>query len=132
LVIVRGQEEKGPQLWTYNKKVYRQIIKGFVDANADLSDPQTGRDISVKKYKPDDPNVYWTEMDVAIKSNESKLATDWIVSKWLDDQIELETLYKIPSFSELEEKLYEYYEENDQTPSVYDEAKQNQIWKETF
>lgn len=132
LVIVRGEEEKGPQLWTYNHKVYRQIIQGFVDANADLSDPQTGRDISVKKYKPNDPNIYWTEMDVAIKSNESKLASDWIVSKWLDDQIELESLYKIPSFSELEEKLYEYYEENDHTPSIYDEAKEQQAWKETF
>ena len=47
-VIVRGEEDKGVQIWGFGKTVYQNIMGLMLDEDyGDITDPTTGRDIKV-------------------------------------------------------------------------------------
>lgn len=51
-IIVRGQEENGPMVWSYSKTVYEELLKTVLDPDfGDITDPETGFDLKVSYDK---------------------------------------------------------------------------------
>ena len=47
-VIVRGQEDDGPKVWSYSKTVYQELLKTVLDPDfGDITDPSAGFDLKV-------------------------------------------------------------------------------------
>jgi hypothetical protein len=47
-VLVRGQDDAGVKLWGYGSTIFESLMEKFLDADwGDLSDPKTGRDLTV-------------------------------------------------------------------------------------
>jgi hypothetical protein len=102
-VIVRGEEDKGVQLWSFGKPMYTRILSFYGDE--DLS----GHDIKIKvvhmpgktfKNKPS----YDLTADPVYK--QTKLSEDpALVKKWIESVPNLDELYKKKSYKELETVL---------------------------
>ena len=47
-VIVRGEEDKGVQIWGFGKTVYQTLLNIMLDEDyGDITDPESGRDVKV-------------------------------------------------------------------------------------
>lgn len=101
-VIVRGQEDKGVQLWKLTKLQYERIIGIILDEDyGDVTDPIEGRDLKVTieieqgKFFNNKPS---TKLTIDPKGKVSQLTTDKALArKWLDscsdpmDHVEFKT-----------------------------------------
>lgn len=87
-VIVRGQEDKGPQEWKLTKLQYERILNLILDEDyGDITDPVEGRDLKVKIAV--EPGKFFnnkrsTRLDIDPKGKVSPLSSDKeLVKKWL-------------------------------------------------
>ena len=105
-VIVRGQEDKGPQRWKLSKFQFQRVLDLMLDEDyGDVTDPQEGRDLKVKvsveagKFFNNKPS---TRTDIDPKGKPSVLTSDKaLAKKWMDslsdpiDSIEFRTYDEI-------------------------------------
>ncbi len=101
-VVVRGEEDKGVQLWGFGVKVYQQLLNIFMDADyGDITDPDKGHDIKITLAKQQGQE-YAQVASMMPKPKASKLSTDQKqLSAWLD-------MDKLPSIDDAyPEKTYE-------------------------
>jgi hypothetical protein len=82
-VIVRGEEDKGVQVWSYGKQVYDRLLGFLVDEEVgDITDVDEGWDLKVTITKDKAKSYNDTVVDVARK--QSPLTTDnSLREKWL-------------------------------------------------
>jgi hypothetical protein len=101
-VIVRGEEDKGVQIWSFGKKVYTSLINFILDEDyGDITDPFTGRDIRVTSTKV--PGKTYADTDVRVRGKETKLAeSDDQMKKWLDNIPDVDEMFQLKSYDELE------------------------------
>lgn len=109
-VIVRGEEDKGVQVWVFGKPIYQRLLSFFTDSEVgDILDPVTGFDLKVaithtpgKMFKGK-PSLD-TTVDAARKS--SKLSADpALAKKWLESIPDLGDMYQLLSSAEIERTL---------------------------
>lgn len=112
-IIVRGQEDKGPQVWSFNKFVYQRLLDFYtnVEINPDLidyMDPNEGLDLAVSvKPSPKKFNGK-TVMDTTIDLGRRpcKLSNDQAqAKKWLDNVPNIDDMYQQKSEKEIEQAL---------------------------
>ena len=101
-VLVRGEEDKGIRVWAFGKTVYQSLLNIMLDEDyGDITDPTEGRDIKVVCTKP--PGRQWATTEVRPRGKSSTLASDSSQAKaWLDDVPNLDELYTLKSYDELE------------------------------
>lgn len=108
-IIVRGQEDKGVQVWSFNKFIYQRLLGFFTDAEVgDILDPLEGFDLkvnitpSLKKFNG--RTVMDTVVDAARRS--SKLHDDpETAKKWLAAVPNIDDMYQQKSKEEIEQAL---------------------------
>jgi hypothetical protein len=112
-IIVRGQEDKGTQVWSFNKFIYQRLLDFFTNSEinpdlVDYIDPLEGVDLIVtikksgKKYNGRD--VMDTVIDLGRK--QTKLSPDAeLAKKWLDGVPNLDDMYQQKSVAEIEQVL---------------------------
>lgn len=112
-VIVRGQEDKGPQVWSFNKFVYQRLLDFFANSEinpdlVDYIDPLEGIDLIVtikksgKKYNGRD--VMDTVIDLGRKQTPLSANAE-LSKKWLDSVPNLDDMYQQKSSAEIEQVL---------------------------
>ena len=82
-VIVRGEEEKGVQIWSFGKTVYQTLLNYMLDEDyGDITDPKDGFDIKVSCTKPPGRQYAMTEVRPRPRSTplnkNSKQAKEWL------------------------------------------------------
>lgn len=108
-VIVRGQEEKGVQVWSFGKLVYQRLLGFFTDEEVgDFLDPLQGFDLKVtlapSPKKVDGRSFLDTSIDAARRP--SKLSEDAeLAKKWLDGVPNIDDMYKQKTEKEIEQIL---------------------------
>ena len=104
-IIVRGQEDKGVQVWSFGKMVYQRLLGFFVDEDyGNIIDPDGGYDLKVTFTKQPGKQFNDTTVDCARKP--SKLApSDEQRNKLLDSVPDLNDLYRLKSREEIETLL---------------------------
>ena len=73
-VLIRGEEDQGVKLWGYGTTIYENLLEKYVDPDwGDLSDPKTGRDLTVwtvpKGAAGNDTEYDKPKMDVSPKES---------------------------------------------------------------
>ena len=108
-VIVRGQEDKGVQVWSFGKMVYQRLLSFFTDEEVgDILDPMEGFDLKVvlapSAKKVDGRSFLDTTIDPARR--QSKLSDDAEqAKKWLDSVPNVDDMFKQKTEKEIEQIL---------------------------
>lgn len=112
-VIVRGEEDKGVQIWGFGKMVYQNILGLMLDEDyGDITDPLSGRDIKVVCSKQ--PGKKWAMTEVRPRGKESKLSSTAATAKeWLDSIPSVNDLYQCKTYDELSKIVNDWINEGE-------------------
>ena len=104
-VIVRGEEDKGVQVWAFGKIVYQRMLGFFLDEEVgDILDPNGGFDLKVTISKAPGKQFNDTMVDPARRP--SKLHEDQkVMATWLENVPNLDDMYRLKSTQEIETVL---------------------------
>lgn len=104
-VIVRGQEEKGVQVWAFGKQVYQRLLGFFLDEEVgDILSPTEGFDLKVNITKSPGKQFNDTAVDPARRPSRLH-EDDSVAAKWLDAIPNLDDMYRLKSPQEIEAVL---------------------------
>ena len=83
-VIVRGEEEKGVQIWGFGKRVYQDLLDLVLNPDyGDITDVESGTDLKITYGKP--PGAQFPVTNVTPRRRSSALSEDEELStQWLD------------------------------------------------
>jgi hypothetical protein len=100
-VIVRGEEDKGVQIWSFGKLVYQALLSLMMDEDyGDITDVENGTDITVTCTKA--PGQQWAKTEVLPKRKSSPLSKDSNKTKeWLGSMPDPTTMFQVKSYDEL-------------------------------
>jgi hypothetical protein len=107
-VVVRGEEDKGVQLWSFGKMVYQDILNIMLDPDyGDITDPLEGRDIKVSLSKA--PGQQWSKTSVMPRGKATKLSSDTAkIETWTSAIPDLDEIYSLESYEEIEKKVNDW------------------------
>ncbi len=107
-VVVRGEEDKGTQLWSFGKMVYQDILNIMLDPDyGDITDPLEGRDIKVSLSKA--PGQQWSKTSVMPRGKATKLSSDDDkIKTWTSTIPDLDEIYSLESYEEIEKKVNDW------------------------
>lgn len=100
-VLVRGEEDKGVQLWSFGKLVYQSLLSLMMDEDyGDITDLKTGTDLKIKCTKS--PGQQWAKTEVLPVRKSSALSSDSKQAKeWVDGIPDTNNIFKLKSYEEL-------------------------------
>jgi len=100
-VVVRGEEDKGVQIWSFGKMVYQSILALMMDEDyGDITDIQNGTDLKVTCTKA--PGQQWAKTELLAKRKSSPLSKDKNqLKQWLDDIPDVMDMFQVKSYDEL-------------------------------
>lgn len=112
-VIVRGEEDKGVQIWGFGKTVYQALLGLMLDEDyGDITDPMTGRDIKVLCTKQ--PGKKWAMTEVRPRGKDSPLSTSAEKAQtWMNDIPDVMNLFQCKSHDELSKIINDWINEDD-------------------
>lgn len=104
-VIVRGEEDKGVQVWAFGKLVYQRMLGFFLDEEVgDILSPTEGFDLKVSITKQ--PGKQFNDTTVDPARRPTKLHEDSkLVEQWLNSIPNLDDMYRLKSTQEIETVL---------------------------
>jgi len=109
-VIVRGEEDKGPQVWGFGKTMYQALLAKMLDEDfGDITDPEKGFDLLVKvkqipgKAAPDYELTGYPTDRRAVSSPLGKSKEQ--AEAWINDMPDLNHLFKKRTYEEMKEIL---------------------------
>ena len=119
-VIVRGEEDKGIQVWSFGKVVYQRMLGFFLDEEVgDIIDPNNGFDLKITITKAQGKQFNDTMVDPARRP--SKLHDDQkVMATWLENVPNLDDMYRLKSTQEIETVLNNWLNggATEETPTV--------------
>jgi len=100
-VVIRGEEDKGVQIWSFGKLVYQALLSLMMDEDyGDITDLKTGTDITVTCSKA--PGQQWAKTEVLPKRKSSPVSSDKAqVKEWLGDIPDVTQMFQLKSYDEL-------------------------------
>ena len=109
-IIVRGEEDKGVQLWSFGKQLYQAFLGIMLDEDyGDITDPSTGRDVKVTSSKA--PGRQWPTTEVLPRGSRTPLSKDQRQAKeWLDNIPDINNVYELKTYEELEKVINDWLE----------------------
>jgi len=104
-VIVRGEEDKGVQVWSFGKLVYQRMLGFFLDEEVgDILSPTEGFDLKVSITKQ--PGKQFNDTTVDPARRPTKLHDDVKqMETWLNSIPNLDDMYRLKSTQEIETVL---------------------------
>jgi hypothetical protein len=106
-VLVRGEEGEGVRFWGFGKTVYQDILGYIADPDyGDITDPKTGRDITVEIVSAEDSGTSFPVTTIRVKPKETLLSDNTEqMTKFLESQKEITELYQELTYPELKKVL---------------------------
>ena len=112
-VIVRGEEDKGVQIWGFGKMVYQALLGLMLDEDyGDITDPLEGRDIKVVCSKQ--PGKKWAMTEVRPRGKQSNLSENSSNAKeWLSNIPNIDDLFECKTYDELSKIINDWLGEGE-------------------
>lgn len=119
-VIVRGEEDKGVQVWSFGKQVYQRMLSFFLDEEVgDILAPVDGFDLKVTISKV--PGKQYNDTVVDPARRPSKLHEDpGVAQKWLESVPNIDDMYPLKSSEEIEVILKRWLSGDDTSSTQHD------------
>lgn len=107
-IIVRGEEAKGVQVWSFGKIIYQKLLNYYLDSDVgDILDPESGFDLKIVITQQPGKQFQDTQVDAARKT--SVLTSDIeLLKKWSESVPNLDDMYKLKSTQEIESLLSQW------------------------
>lgn len=104
-VVVRGEEDKGVQVWAFGKLVYQRMLGFFLDEDVgDILSPTEGFDLKVSITKQ--PGKQFNDTTVDPARRPTKLHEDSkTMEQWLNSIPNIDDMYRLKSTQEIETVL---------------------------
>lgn len=119
-VIVRGEEHKGVQVFTFNEKIYKDLISIFISPKyQNAVDPVSGFDLEIKAYKT---RENWLRFDIKPADLPSQLNMD--ISVINDTTPNLDEIFTEYDYEKMNDLLRNYVNLNKPAQSWQSNAKQ--------
>lgn len=127
-MIVRGEEEKGVRFMSFGKTVYQELLSIIADPDyGDITDVKNGRDIVVEYIPQEKSDTNFAKTTVRPKPNQTPLANSAeLVQKLLNEQPDLNALFKEPTYEELKVALERFLDPNGTVSSAPVQQKQEE------
>jgi hypothetical protein len=109
-VVVRGEEDKGVQIWAFGKQVYQTLLGIMLDEDyGDITDPESGRDVKVRCFKP--AGKKYSETEVMPRGKSSPLTSNAGTAKqWISNIPDVSKLFDLKSADELTKIVNDWIE----------------------
>ena len=106
-VIVRGEENEGVRFWGFGKTVYQELLGYIADPDyGDITDPTSGRDITIEYTSADDAGTSYPVTTIRIKPNQTNLSEDSTAqTNFMENQTNITDIYSELSYDELKSVL---------------------------
>jgi hypothetical protein len=105
-IIVRGKESEGVKFWGFGKQVYQELLSFMADPDyGDISDPVTGRDITIEFKSKEQTGKDFPETSIRVKPNQTPVTQDKGVIEKLGQQPKVTEIFKEYSYDEIENLL---------------------------
>jgi len=116
-VVVRGEEEKGVQIWGFGKQVYEQLYMLLADEDVgDFTDPFSGRDITVSSVKA--AGKQWATTTVRPKMKTSQLSdNESQMTDWVNSVPDTNTLFSLEDYDVISKKVNDWLNGTDDESS---------------
>ena len=118
-ILVRGEEEEGVKYWGFGTTVYETIL-GYINSvdYGDITDWKQGRDITVTFKTAKELGKQYPETTIMVKPNITPAVKTKELFKIAQEQPEITTIFKEPSYNDLKEELRVWLgEESEDVPS---------------
>ena len=114
-IIVRSEEDKGIQVWSYGKKAYESLLQLVLNPDyGDITDPDEGTDLHLRYGKPNGASFPQTDIMPARKV--SKICPDLNsgeCKELLDTLPDMDNINERLSTEQVQAKLDEYLSDDD-------------------
>jgi hypothetical protein len=109
-IIVRGEENEGVKYWEFGKEIYETLLSYAADEEVgDFTDVLVGRDFKLTTVGPESTGTKYNKTTIQPTMKTLPLSTDSDeVEKWLEEQIDVKTVYKPLPFETIKEALQEW------------------------
>lgn len=107
-IVVRGEEEKGVQIWGFGKRAYQDLLDLVLNPDyGDITDPESGTDLKITYGKP--PGQQFPQTNITPRRRSSALNEDEAVTgEWLNSIPEFSDLFDRKTPTEVGSLLEEY------------------------
>jgi len=125
-VLVRGEEEKGVRFYSFGKTVYQELLSIISDPDyGDITDVKNGRDVVVEYIPQEKSDTNFAKTMVRPKPNQTPISDSAEkIQKFLNEQPDIRSLFKEPSYAELSSVLAAYLGADEETTDVDEPAPQ--------
>lgn len=133
-VIVRGEEDRGPLLWSFGKQIYMELLSIANDEDVgDYTDPINGRDITIETLGKETTGKDYNTSTVRVRTKQTPLSEDAnLVKSWLTDQPNPMEQFKKYSYEDLKSTLLNYLNPDEQEEEVVKEPAPTVVEPEKF
>jgi len=105
-VLVRGKESEGVKFWGFGKTVYQELLGFITDPDyGDISDPTSGRDITVEFKTKEQTGKDFPETTIRVKPNVTPMTDSKDVLESIKNQPKITELFKEWSYDEINKVL---------------------------
>lgn len=105
-VLIRGKESEGVKFWGFGKQVYQELLGFIADPDyGDISDPTSGRDVTVEFKTKDQTGKDFPETSIRVKPNQTPITNDKTVLEKLKNQPKVTDIFKEHSYEEMTKML---------------------------
>lgn len=107
-VLSRDNEGEGVKFWGFSKTIFNQLLEIMADDDyGDITDLETGRDITVK-YTPPTKEGEYGKTSIIVKPKQTKATTNQEIISKIESMVNVAEQFTCPSAQELEEALHKY------------------------
>jgi hypothetical protein len=109
-IIVRGEEEEGVKYWEFGKEIYETLLSYAADEEVgDFTDVMVGRDFKLTTVGPESTGTKYNKTTIQPTMKTLPASTDPDeVEKWIEEQVDVKTVYKPLPFETIKEALQEW------------------------
>jgi membrane peptidoglycan carboxypeptidase len=105
-VLIRGKESEGVKFWGFGKQVYQELLGFIADPDyGDISDPTSGRDVTVEFKTKDQTGKDFPETSIRVKPNQTPITNDKTVLEKLKNQPKVTDIFKESTYEEMTKML---------------------------
>lgn len=123
-VIVRGEEDKGVQIWGYGKMVYQNLLNLVLNPDyGDITDPESGTDLVIHYGKP--AGAQFPQTKITPRRRSSALTEDdGQTTEWLESIPEFDDLFERKTPAEVGQMLDEFLSTDESAEAASTETTQ--------
>jgi len=122
-VIIRGKESEGVKFWGFGKSVYQELLGFIADPDyGDISDPTSGRDITVEFKTKEQTGKDFPETSIRVKPNQTPITNDKAVLEKLKNQPKVTDIFKESTYEEMTKMLQNWLDPETATEESTDTA----------